>query len=130
MDYLARHFVKIAGRVYTPGEIIDRPIPQEKLSRLLRIGAVTFIASTTGRGDRIYDPEAALPEARGSMRPWPDKDAASVEDAPQESGTAEGIQEEAPEIDAMDGVIAAPPSPAGKTEESPHRRKRTNGGRA
>lgn len=129
MDYLARHFVKIAGRVYTPGEIIDIPIPHEKLSRLLRIGAVTFIASTTGRGDRIYEPEAALPEARGSMRPWPDKDTASGEDAPQESGAADGIREEAPEIDAMDGVIAAPPSPAGKAKEPTHR-KRTNGGRA
>ena len=129
MDYLARHFVKIAGRVYTPGEIIDIPIPHEKLSRLLRIGAVTFISSIAGRGDRIYDPEAALPEVRGSMRPWPDKDTASGEDAPQESGTADGIQEEAPEIDAMDGVIAAPPSPAVKTKEPTHR-KRTNGGRA
>lgn len=129
MDYLARHFVKIAGRVYTPGEIIDRPIPQEKLSRLLRIGAVTFISSIAGRGDRIYDPEAALPEVRGSMRPWPDKDTASGEDAPQESGAADGIREEAPEIDAMDGVIAAPLSPAGKAKEPTHR-KRTNGGRA
>ena len=31
MSYTAKHFVKIAGRMYTPGEIIDNPIPDDKL---------------------------------------------------------------------------------------------------
>ncbi len=30
MSYTAKHFVKIAGRMYTPGEIIDNPIPDDK----------------------------------------------------------------------------------------------------
>lgn len=40
MSYTAKHFVKIAGRMYTPGEIIDNPIQGDKLQRLLRLNAV------------------------------------------------------------------------------------------
>ena len=40
MIYIAKHFVKIAGRKYTPGEIITSAIPDDKLQRLLRLNAI------------------------------------------------------------------------------------------
>ena len=40
MRYAAKHYVSISGRKYTPGEIIDIPIPEEKLKRLLRLKAI------------------------------------------------------------------------------------------
>ena len=45
MSYTAKHYVKIAGRKYTPGEIIDIPIPEEKLKRLLRLKAIAPASS-------------------------------------------------------------------------------------
>ena len=40
MIYIAKHFVKIAGRKYTRGEIITSAIPDDKLQRLLRLNAI------------------------------------------------------------------------------------------
>ena len=45
MSYAAKHYVKISGRKYTPGEIIDIPIPEEKLKRLLRLKAIAPVPS-------------------------------------------------------------------------------------
>ena len=72
MSYTAKHFVKIAWRMYTPGEIIDNPIPDDKLQRLLRLNAVEAIeavgachmegrsrARGNGRARRIADRHCA-----------------------------------------------------------------------
>lgn len=40
MSYTAKHYVNIGGQMYTPGEIIDVAIPESKLPRLLKLGAV------------------------------------------------------------------------------------------
>lgn len=40
MRYIAKHYVTISGRMFTPGEVIHIPIPDEKLPRLLKLGAV------------------------------------------------------------------------------------------
>ena len=46
MSYAAKHYVKIFGRKYTPGEMIDIPIPEEKLKRLLRLKAIEHVSVT------------------------------------------------------------------------------------
>jgi hypothetical protein len=45
MSYTAKHYVNVSGRKYTPGEIIDIPIPEEKLKRLLRLKAIAPASS-------------------------------------------------------------------------------------
>lgn len=45
MSYTAKHYVKIAGCKYTPGEIIDIPIPEKKLKRLLQLKAIAPTSS-------------------------------------------------------------------------------------
>ena len=44
MSYIAMHFVKINGRMYTQGEIIDEVMEESKKLRLLEHGAIHEIA--------------------------------------------------------------------------------------
>ena len=41
MTLTAKHFVKVAGRLYTPGELIEEDLPQVSIDHLLSKGAVT-----------------------------------------------------------------------------------------
>lgn len=91
MSYTARHFVMICGCMYTPGEIIDKEIPEEKLERLLRIGAIASITfDVPGRDMNKKDND-------GCQQP--------KDDVPDEADDVDG--EEAVAIDVMDGIVAA-----------------------
>ena len=118
MSYAAKHYVKISGRKYTPGEIIDIPIPEEKLKRLLRLKAIAPVPSAIAdpadeNGEDGDDSEEARDNNRqpenlgndpyGNLIP-----AEADEEAP------------APEIDVMDGIVTA-------SEEAP--KKKTSKGR-
>ena len=89
MIYVAKHYTKIAGRKYTPGEIIDRPIPDDKRERLLRLKAIESVGAQETEAEIVT---MNTPEAE------------SV-DAPENTPEAETI--DAPEIDAMDGIVSA-----------------------
>ncbi len=103
MQYLAKHFVRINGNVYVPGEIIegDAFVSEESLSRLLEKGAVEMF------GNAELPP--VLPETDEIAEELSaDAFASACEETEQED------EDNAPiEIDAMDGVVA--PKPAKKT---------------
>lgn len=106
MKIIAKHYVPVAGRVYAPGEVIDRPVSEEQLQRLVKLNAVA----------RLPEPEY---EANMPGEDMTDGDIA--DDMPGEDMT-DGIedadvQDEAPiEIDVMDGIIPSdtPEKPKGK----------------
>jgi hypothetical protein len=99
MSYAAKHYVRLAGRMYTPGEVIDIPIPEEQRERLLRLNAIVQIAEPdTGQGEAARDAYTEPPAS-----------------APDETDIAEDAEEEAPEIDVMDGII--PPAEAAAAAE-------------
>lgn len=118
MSYTAKHFVKIAGRMYTPGEIIDNPIPDDKLQRLLRLNAVEAIEAAGAEPATWKDVPA--PEETDAREDLP------TDTAPDEDG---GEEVEMPEINVMDGVITAeaqkPPAHTAKTV----RLRKSSGGR-
>ena len=89
MIYVAKHYTKIAGRKYTPGEIIDRPIPDDKRERLLRLKAIESVGAQETEAEIVT---MNTPEAENV-------------DAPENTPEAETI--DAPEIDAMEGIVSA-----------------------
>lgn len=91
MSYTAKHFVMICGCRYTPGEIIDKEIPEEKLERLLRIGAIASIPFDVPGHDMNKK------EDDGFQQP--------KDDVLDEVDDADG--EEAIAIDVMDGIVAS-----------------------
>lgn len=134
MSYTAKHYVKIAGRKYTPGEIIDIPIPEEKLKRLLRLKAIAPASSAD------LDPadETAGSDEDGGKEDVRDNYASQLdnlgydpsgdpkEPRDEEEPTEEADEEaEAPEIDVMDGIVSAAEKPA----EEAHPKKTTSKGR-
>jgi len=92
--------VTYIGSRYVPGEIISEDTPKEKLDWLKRAGAIREAAP---------DPEvpavAEAPEDKGPEAQAPDPEP----DDPETEAPEDEIDEdaEAPEIDVMDGVVAA-----------------------
>ena len=101
MIYVAKHYTKIAGRKYTPGEIIDRPIPDDKRERLLRLKAIESVGAQETEAEIVT---MNTPEAENVDAPENTPEAESV-DAPENTPEAETI--DAPEIDAMEGIVSA-----------------------
>ena len=133
MSYTAKHYVKIAGRKYTPGEIIDIPIPEEKLKRLLRLKAIAPASSADldpadetagsdedGGKEDVRDSYASQPDNRG-YDPSGDPKEPRDEEEPTEEADEEA---EAPEIDVMDGIVSAAEEPA---EEAPPKKTTSKG---
>lgn len=88
MTYIAKHYVKIAGRVYTPGELIPgdavAKLNGERLEWLQGIRAIIECAPV---------PAPAVPEAEDET-----EEAAE----PEREDAAEDAM---PEIDAADGLV-------------------------
>ena len=134
MSYTAKHYVKIAGRKYTPGEIIDIPIPEEKLKRLLRLKAIVPIPSAAldpaddtagsdehGGKEDVRDNYASQLDNLG-YDPSGDSNELQDEEEPTEEEADE--EAEAPEIDVMDGIVSAADEPA---EEAPPKKTTSKG---
>ena len=130
MSYTAKHYVKIAGRKYTPGEIIDIPIPEEKLKRLLRLKAIAPASSAdlepaddTAGGDEedVRDNYASQPDNLGYDHSGDPKEPQDEEEPTEEESDEEA---EAPEIDVMDGIVSAADEPA---EEAPPKKTTSKG---
>ena len=109
MSYVAVHHTEIAGCVFTPGEVISKPIDPEKLPRLLRLGAIKKLVDHEAKSD----PGEEKHEAENPS-PFPEESEAqdSFSDAEEDDDT------DAPVVDVMDGIVApeaAEEAPARKT---------------
>lgn len=122
MSYTAKHFVRIAGRMYTPGEIIDNHIPDDKLQRLLRLGAVATCATADEAVDAtLTEPRDVLKDDAGENREIPDGGGTGEDDSDEDA--------EVPEIDAMDGVVPAEARTVTVLPAKPARSRMSGGGR-
>ena len=119
MSYVAIHHTEIAGCLYTPGEVISKPISAEKAERLIRLGAI--------------EPLMKMVPASEDQEDGNPLNAASENDADdEENDEAEELSElendediETPVVDVMDGIVA--PEPVAETAAKPKtssRRKR------
>ena len=111
--FIAKHFVKISGRMFTPGEMIDIPIPEGKRERLQRLGAIkpygVILPHEEDGADDVAHPDFGGETSEPNVDHNADEEA-EMEDEEAEAemdGEAEDAQE-APEIDVMDGIVAQP----------------------
>lgn len=100
MEYTARHYIRLNGRMVTPGESVALEETDERTVRLLRLGALE-------QGSDFQMEPVRLREQEGEQIVYIDSPDATTDDP---DGQAES-QEDAPEIDAMDGIVGA-----GKTQ--------------
>ena len=126
MQYLALHHVKIGNQFFTPGEIIDVVIPNEKRERLLENDAIREAGASFSQADESPTPHpsptaAHSPQGEGkgdvntlpseNEQPKGEGDDLSPEDTEsdgEEPAAMEEAAEDAPEIDAMDGIVSQP----------------------
>lgn len=118
MLLIAKHYLKLGGQLYTPGEIITQAVDDDVKARLMMRGALVE------RDDTPEEPENAAPvEAQAAQEPA----AATAEDtAAPDDGTGEATEAEPPVIDAMEGVIK--PKKERKRDESKTAEKRRDKG--
>lgn len=100
MAYIAKSYITFSGQLFTPGEVIDKPIEKDKLDRLLRLHAIKPIA------DYKPDKEEANKEASGT------REAAKAQDQTERAKESEGAEEidedtAPPEIDVTEGILPA-----------------------
>lgn len=124
MSYIAVHYVKIGRRMYTPGEIIDEHIPEEKRAWLLGKGAIRIADAPflSPEPPPILSPDPPAAEEEDGEEDAQDEDEADHDDEDEEDG--EEIVGEAPEIDVMDGIVAGPEEPAQAKPKQAGRRKK------
>jgi len=106
MQYVAIHYVKIAGRMYTPGEIFTAELPAEKEQRLITKGAIRAMPG------EVKEPE--IPIESGITQSTSEDD---------DYGEADETEDEAPEIDVMDGIVDDDEPAAEKAKPKTRRRK-------
>lgn len=137
MSYIAKQYVTVANKVRKPGERIKDAIKPEALARFLKSGAIepdpAPVSELPVTGDNAGD---GAPDGNGqdsaelTCQNHADQlenlgyDASGdpVDQAEAEEVTEEAIEEEAPEIDAMDGIL----SPAVQAEEAPEEPTKKN----
>ena len=121
MSYIAKQYVTVANKVRKPGERIKDAIKPEALARFLKSGAIepdpAPVSELPVTGDNAGD---GVPDGNGqdsaelTRQTHADQlenlgyDASGdpVDQAEAEEVTEEAVEEEAPEIDAMDGIAA------------------------
>ena len=129
MSYTAKHYVNIGGQMYTPGEIIDVAIPESKLPRPPRLGAVVpcpavIIPKIAPGGEGAAGGDNEKPEVNPPDDAPANEDTDAEDDA-EETEAEEYEEAEAPEIDVMDGIVSTPA--AGKSEQAEQPRKTSKG---
>lgn len=128
MEYAAKHYVKITGQKFMPGEIIDIPIPEDKLPRLLKIGAVIPLTPTAPIAAVADSDKENVPHDCDDRLEGMNDDLSG--DSEERADEAEpGEDAEVPEIDVMDGIVAegAEDAPAKTTAKKPAKSSRTKG---
>ncbi|MBP3541820.1 MAG: hypothetical protein J6K72_08450 [Clostridia bacterium] len=114
MAYVAKHYVTIGRKLYTPGEVIDEKMDKKTIDRLMKLKAVVKM------GKAEEEPEEEKPQQEAKVTPdGLEEEESSAEEDPadedDEAGEEEAMDEEpAPEIDVMAAVVTQP-----EAEEKP-----------
>ena len=106
--YIARHYVRVNGKMFTPGEVITETISNDKAIRLAALNAIDRIEDAPIQNERGPAPDIKQEDGKqdnaapvASTLPEPEEDD-DTDDAEDEE------EAEAPEIDVTDGIVAEP----------------------
>ncbi len=129
--YVAKHYVRVNGVVYTPGEIIPS-VKEESAIRLLAIGAIVNIEPATSVAKGESEEGAAnsapdsLPVADTDSETDPTNDSTDDLETDPVDDSADDLETdpvddsavpndaEIPEIDITDGIVTEQPKKRGK----------------
>lgn len=126
--YIAIHYTKVNGTVYTPGEVITEDMTAEEAARLERLGAVRtseapFLAPDTQAEEPTDKPDESGDEGGSGADGTPDEGEAPDADAGDDDG--EDYEDaEAPEIDVADSISAPDEEPEEPQEKKPAPRRK------
>lgn len=135
--YIARHYVRVNGKMFTPGEVITESISKEKESRLLEKGAISkvedapvlrkeVITEGVSKEEDTPDPRESEIDHKEDQEIGNTEENDDEEDATDE---AEASDEEAPAIDVTDGIVSDPaneePDPSTRKRGSKKKTRRT-----
>lgn len=112
MAYMATCYVGYRGQLYARGEILPDTLTAEEIEMLESRGA---ILSCTPADAVVSEYEAPDVQEKPDIQEEPD-----IQDAPIEEPE---IEEEAEEIDIMDGLVKADPEPEKPKKKRNSRRK-------
>jgi len=122
--YIARHYVRVNGKMFTPGEVITEKMTADKVAFLMEKDAINEIADTSPskQEGKLVDglqKENGEQENNANQEQKNTESESDAEDEADEETEAEDMDEadeeaEAPEIDVTDGIVAEP-----EPEEAP-----------
>lgn len=126
--YIARHYVNVNGKMFTPGEVITEKITEEKERFLMGHDAISKMETAPIQHERGPAPDGE----KESAKQEDDKQdyAAPVASALPEPEEADDMEDEAdedaeaPEIDVTDGIVTEP-----EPEEAPAASTSKRGGK-
>ena len=115
--YVATHYVRVNGKMYTRGEILPEGLPAEKIAWYQKTGAIEEVAPASG----AEDPQ----EETLSEQEHDDQETESFEEVEEPDEELE----EAPEIDVMAGIVPDRQEDAPEEAEQKPSAKKTGGRR-
>ena len=130
--YAANHYVRVKGHMYVAGELLPEDVDKEKIAWLLEKGAIREVAPNPGPAQispAFEKPDAAEETpAEERSEEIPDEEDLTDEpaDEPADELRSVIVEEEAPEINVMDGVVT--PEPAKDEKKKPARGRSAKGG--
>lgn len=131
MVYIAKHYVNLDGTVYTPGDVIDKPIDAEKERRLLALGAIRKriapIVEAEADDEDMADADTEYGEDSQDSADAADDDGQDdsedeAEDDSEDETEDEFEEVEPMEIDAAESITPAEES-APEAEDKPARKR-------
>ena len=110
--YIARHYVRVNGKMFTPGEVITEKMTADKVAFLMEKDAINEIADTSPskQEGKLVD---GLQKENGEQENNANQEQKNTESESDAEDEADE-EAEAPEIDVMDGIVAEP-----EPEEAP-----------
>lgn len=102
MVYIAKHYVSVNGRMYSPGEVFSEDIPKQKEEWLISKGAIEPTGCTA---QEVFEENGISEDEISDTEDRSDWEKAETEELETEEPETEE-PEEAPEIDVMDGICA------------------------
>lgn len=117
MKYAAAQYLKIAGRSYTPGEIISGDIPEEKRVRLLKLKAIVPIQGAPEPVKAIQAETPAKPEVPETPNEdEPKEPEGGAEDESEGGGLTETLNEDVSKV-PEEGAEDDPSDGSGEADE-------------
>ena len=121
--YAANHYVRVKGHMYVAGELLPEDVEEEKIAWLLEKGAIREVAPKPGPAQipPVFEKPDVVEEAPEEGSPEEPADEEVEAEEPVNELPADIVEEEAPEIDVMEGVVT--PEPTKEKAKRPARQR-------